>query len=210
MRVSFVTGCLMTAFVLAASLSSPRTASAADLDGERYAEPPYDEGAYGNGEYGDDESYQQPSPRYGERYGEAPAPDRGDRDYGYDDRGPPEPPRGSIKDGYPVPMPPPRAEAPPPPPRYAERPPVRVDRYACLDRWQIRRRLRGEGWSGIRPMGGDGGIVHIRARRFDSSSMFHLRVDRCSGAVLSARPEFLRTFAYQERPYRELPWRHGY
>jgi hypothetical protein len=63
----------MTAFVLAASLSSSRTASAADLDGERYAEPPYDEGAYGNEEY---------------------APDRGDRDYSYDDRAPPEPPPG--------------------------------------------------------------------------------------------------------------------
>jgi hypothetical protein len=206
MRVSFVTGCLMTAFVLAASLSSLRTASAADLDGERYAEPPYDEGAYGNEEYGDDESNPPPA-GYGERYGEAPP---SDRDYGYDDRASPEPPRGSIKDGYPVPMPPPRAEAPPPPPRYVERPPVRVDRYACLDRWQIRRRLRGEGWSGIRPMGGNGGIVDIRARRFDSSSMFHLRVDRCSGAVLTARPEFLRTFAYRERPYHERPWRYGY
>lgn len=203
MRVSFVTGCLMTAFVLAASLPFSRIASAADLDGDRYAEPPYDDGTYGNEEYGDDESDQQPP----SRYGEAPP---SDRDYGYDDRAPAEPPRGSIKDGYPVPMPPPRAEAPPPPPRYVERPPVRVDRYACLDRWQIRRRLRGEGWSGIRPMGGDGGIVHIRARRFDSSSMFHLRVDRCSGAVLTARPEFLRTFAFRERPYHDRPWRYGY
>jgi hypothetical protein len=192
MRVSLITGCLMSACIFAAALPLSRPASAADLDGDGYAEPPYDDSAYGDGGYDDDERY--------DRYGEAPPPDRYRDSYNGREQLP-----GSIKDGYPVPMPPPQASAPPPPPRYAERPPVRVDRYACLDRWQIRHRLRREGWTGIRPMGGDGEIVHIRANRFDSSSMFHLRVDRCSGAVLTARPQ-VRHFAYRDWRWERRDW----
>jgi hypothetical protein len=179
---------LMTACVLSAV--TPLRVAAADLDGERYAEPPYDERGYGDERgYADDRGYA----------------DERDRQP-YEDGGfeAAEPRAGSIKDGYPVPMPPPRAEALPPP-RYVERPPVRVERYACLQRWQIRDRLRHEGWFRIRPMGGDGEVVHIRARRHDSGRPFDLRIDRCSGAVLAARPEYLRSFAYEDRP-----WRRGY
>lgn len=185
MRASFLTGCLMTACVFAVASPLSQTASAADLDGEGYAEL-YDDDA------GLDE--RAPPPRYADRYGEAPPEQRYERSYedSYGD----EPPPGSIKDGYPVPMPPPRASAPPP--RYADRPPPRAGRYACAEPWQIKRELRRRGWSGIRPMGGDGGIVHIRARRYDSSSVFHLRVDRCSGEVLTARPQ-VRHYAYRDR-----------
>lgn len=110
---------------------------------------------------------------------------------------------GSIKDGYPVPVPPPEAGAPPP--RYAERPPVRVERYTerydvCLERWEVRSELRRQGWSDVRPMGGDGSIVHIRARRYDSRRPFDLRVDRCSGEVLAARP------AHRGVAYRDWRW----
>lgn len=184
MRASFITSCLTAAIVLAAAPLS-RTASAADPYGEGYAEPSYDD-AY--------EAYDEGYPRYGE----ARPPERYEGPYDEED----EPLPGSIKDGYPVPVPPPAASAPPP--RYAERPPVRVERYerheryaACLDRWQIRRELRREGWRDIRPLGGDGTIVHVHARRAGSGRPFDLRVDRCSGEVLSARPHY-RGVAYRD------------
>lgn len=188
MRASFLTAGLMTALVLAASpLPFSRAASAADLYGETYSEAPppddYDDDPALQDRYGQD--------RYGDgRYSEAPPSDRYEDRYGR----PLDPPPGSIKDGYPVPM--------PPPARYSEPPPRRVERFACLDRWQIKRELRRSGWTDLRPLGGDGRVVHALARRFDSSTSFRLRVDRCSGEVLAARPEYLRTFAYGERePY---------
>lgn len=196
MRASIITGCLMTAFVVAVSLPLTR-ASAADLDGDEYAEPQYDE-QMSDQDYGEERD-QQPG-----RYGEAPPLDRYQDRYDedrYDDEAD-DSRRGSIKDGYPVPMPPPRASAPPP--RYVDRPPPRADQYACLERWQIKRRLRGEGWTALRPLGGDGRIVHILARRFDSSSDFRLRIDRCSGAVIAARPE-VRQYAY-----RDWRWQRGW
>jgi len=193
MRASIVTVCLATALALASSLAIARAASAADLDGDRYAEPPYDDDSrYGAPDYGGDERDAPPG-----RYSEAPPQDdRYDQGrYGedrYDDRALGDPPPGSIKDGYPVPVPAPRyGERAPPPERYGQR-------FACLDRWQIRRRLRNDGWEGIRPQGGDGGIVYVRAHRIESGRPFALRVDRCSGEVVDARPERRRTFAYRD------------
>jgi hypothetical protein len=189
MRASFISAGLMAALVVVASpVVLSRTAAAADLYGENYSEaPPPD--------YYDDDPA-PPADRYDRKhYSEAPPPDRYDNRYDESDRRPVDPPPGSIKDGYPVPM--------PPPARYGEEPPPRrVERFACLDRWQIKRELRRSGWTDLRPLGGDGRVVHALARRFDSSTSFRLRVDRCSGEVLAARPEFLRTFAYRDRePY---------
>ncbi len=202
---------LSIAFGLAvAALAVPRPAAAADPGGygdEPYAEAPYDEsdggGPDGRGGSGADDGWgydgrgsdglgydDERAPPPGERFGAAP-PDRGGGAYSGrgDDAGrwddTPAPRSGSIKDGYPVPMPPPRAESPP---RHVERPPVRIGRHACLETWQIRSRLRWEGWTHVRPLGGEGGIVRMRAGRFDSSSVFDLRVDRCSGEVLAAWP----------------------
>src|SRR5690242_20297512 len=108
MRASFFTAGLLTALAFVAAPTPYQRASAADLDGEAYAEPPYDE------RYDDAQGYEEgtrsayrettQTREYEESYGTAERP-------------------GSIKDGYPVPMPPPRAEGPPPPPRYVERPP---------------------------------------------------------------------------------------
>ncbi len=181
MRASILTTCLMTAAIACVTLPLSRGATAADLYGEG-VEPPYDDGGYAE-----------------ERYSEAPPP--GDRYQERYDAAPVEPQRGSIKDGYPVPVPPPRYSEPAPD-RYV---PARPERFACLERWQIRQQLRRDGWDDIRPMGGDGGFVSIRARRFDSGRLFQLRVDRCSGAVLAARPHYLRTFAY-----RDWRWDRGY
>lgn len=176
-----------------------------------------DEGPPPPGRYGPDRYDEAPPGRYADRGFQSdrafPANRYADKGYpgGYSEGyGPPNdaPTRpgsiatrpGSIKDGYPVPMPPTGTDGrgwddvkrfnPPPP------------RFACLERWQVRQELRRRGWTDIRPMGGDGRIVHVRARRFDSSSVFSLKVERCSGEVLAARPFYLRSFAYGERPWR--------
>ncbi len=204
MRASRVLGGLMSACFALAVLAGTRPAAAAGPDEGYYGEgpsmeEPYDDGAAGidgrdyghdGGRYGGDGYDDKRAPPPGDRFGAAP-PDRfrgADPGRGADtDRWDGVPAaRGSLKDGYPVPMPAPRVSVPPP--RHVERPPVRIGRHACLDPWQIRRQLRWEGWTGVRPMGGDGGIVRMRAGRFDSSSVFDLRVDRCSGEVLAAWP----------------------
>lgn len=181
---------LLTACTMAASTFVAAPARAADLYGESYVEPPYDdEPGYADNGYG--------------------APDEGDDRY---DTAEPMP--GSIKDGYPVSMPAP-GYGKVPAPRYGEergrervyerveRRVQRVERRpACLARWEIRRRLADQGWGDIRPMGGGDGIVRMSARRFDSSSRFRLRVDRCSGEVLAARPDHTRHFAYGDGRWR--------
>jgi hypothetical protein len=170
-------------------------AHAADLDGEAYVEPPYDDSGYADESGGPDEY--APSREYGARQGYSAAREyNAPREYGAA-----EPLPGSIKDGYPVPM---------PPPRYSEertyqrveRIERRSERHGCLARWEIRRSLNRDGWVDIRPMGGDGATVRIRATRFDSGRMFNLRVDKCSGEVIAARPHFLRSYAYRDRPWR--------
>lgn len=197
MRASIITGCLMTVFAVAVASPLSR-ASAADLDGEGYVDPPYDESYSSRDTYNDDDRYEAP-----DRYSSAPpAEDYRYRD-SYEGRGAFEPPPGSIKDGYPVPMPAPRASAPPPEPYYVERRPARGERYgACLDRWEIKQRLRREGWTALQPIGGSDGVVRFYARRFDSSSDFRLRVDRCSGHVIAARPD-TRRFARDWRRQRD-------
>jgi hypothetical protein len=169
---------------------------AADLDGEAYVEPPYDDSGYAD-EAGGPDGYDEPR---GDR---APQNYDAPRNYNAPRYGAAEPLPGSVKDGYPVPM---------PPPRYSQersyRSVERIDRRpyvrnGCLARWEMRRSLNRDGWSRIRPMGGDGPVVHMLARRFDSSSDFDLRVDRCSGEVLAAKPRvFLRSYAYGDRPWR--------
>lgn len=206
MSASSVTASVFTALLLAASLPlASRAASAADLYGEGYGEPPYDDNGYAEESYPYDDEGGPPPPRYRDRYGEAPPPDRYPDAYDAEPQGPPA---GSIKDGYPVPM---------PPPRYSERDiapaprHVRPERYACLDRHEIRHRLHGDGWTDIHALGGNGGIVRLHARRIDSGRVFRLRVDRCSGEVLAARPHYLRSFgAYRERPWPHRRWSRHY
>jgi hypothetical protein len=195
MRASIITGCLMTAFAVAVASPFSR-ASAADLDGEAYVDPPYDESYSSGDSYNDDDRYEAP-----DRYSSArPAEDYRYRD-SYEGRDGAQPLPGSIKDGYPVPMPAPRASAPPPEPYYGERRPARVERYGtCLDRWEVKQQLRREGWTALQPIGGSDGVMRFYARRFDSSSDFRLRVDRCSGHVIAARPDtrrFARDWRWQ-------------
>lgn len=112
---------------------------------------------------------------------------------------------GSIKDGYPVPMPPPSySEAPPPPSRPL--PPRRVDRVACLESWQIEHRLEDDGWVDIHALSTRRGVTQIRARRVDTGRPYALRIDRCSGELISAHPR-LRVFGdSRRRPWRDHRW----
>lgn len=194
MRELSIAASLFSAVVLAAVPGG--AASAADLSGPP---PAYDQGYEEGGDdsYASDEDrgpppggyaerYERREEGYEERYRAAPPPaDEDDDDYADG------PPAGSVKDGYPVPV---------PPPRYGDRGPgPGPDRYACLEPYQIEHRLHARGWIDIRPMGGQDGFVRVQARRPDSSSVFVLRVDRCSGEVAWSRP--IRTFAYAPRPW---------
>jgi hypothetical protein len=186
----------MSARALAATLVAAMTfvaaphVRAADLYGENY-NPPADTGEYDEG---------PPPASYSDR---GACDDRGPCDEGppparYSDRGAydgePEPYEyrgGSIKDGYPAPVPPPAA-------RYDE------GRYrieaACIPRWQIKRRLRDEGWVDLWPLERGGPVVSVKARRAQSGRMFVLDVDRCTGEIVHARPQFLRTFGAYDPP----------
>ena len=78
---------------------------------------------------------------------------------------------------------------------------------ACLPRWQVRKLLRSEGWVDIQPLDRDRRIVTLRARREETGRMFLLRVDRCSGEVVRARPDYLRSFGEGSPSY---PHRRAY
>ncbi|HRN83897.1 MAG TPA: hypothetical protein PK857_03680 [Hyphomicrobium sp.] len=112
--------------------------------------------------------------------------------------------KGAIKDGYPVPMPPPAyGEAAPP------LPPKRVDRFACLESWQIEERLRDDGWTDIDARSTRRGVTRMNARRDDTGRPFTLRVDRCSGDLISARPSY-KVFGEHRPPYRDHRWVRDY
>jgi hypothetical protein len=173
---------------------SPSAAQSADLD---YRTPPSER--YGTA-YAD--------PRYADIYGYRPAPPP---------YGPPAhvPPRydGYAHPGYgppraPLPHEPvyrhPRYEAYPPPPAYGPKAygPPRYEeprRHAgrspgCLPKDVIERELVQDGWRDFHaPEVLSQHEAHIRARRPDGR-LFQLRVDRCSGEIVAARPLFERDY----------------
>lgn len=188
MRTSTVTAGVVAALVLAANPL---------LSGGAHAEDPFfaDEGApYNDRPYAEEyvyesETYEEVSPR---RHEHAAHPPR----YSYKDD-PPARTAGSIKDGYPVPMPPPAyGESAPPAPRASK--PVR--RTACLDRWELEERLRDDGWADIYAKITRRGVTRISARRIDTGRPFSLRVDRCSGELISARPRLWAYGGHRHRP----------
>lgn len=188
MNASSTTAGVFAALVLAATpvLS---TAFADEVYEEEYAV-----------EYEGEETYADD----GDDYGREPPP----RHTSYKDD--PAPTEGSIKDGYPVPMPPPdddHADAPPPA-RYSAPPPRHLPpkRFACLESWEIERTLARHGWTRIHALSTRRGVTRIRARRYDSGRRFILRVDRCSGELISARPS-LRVFGARDGgPWRPHRW----
>jgi hypothetical protein len=184
--------CVAVAIAVTTFACGPK-AHAADLYGENYYPPqdaqPYDEPPYAEGE-------RAPPPRAPYEHGPAQyddnydRPDRADRyverDRPYDGRDD-YPYRGSLKDGY-----------VPPPPRFADRSYGRNGN--CLARWQVRSRLRSEGWVDLQPLERGDDMTLVSARRAESGRVFTLRVDRCSGEIVDARPHYLRAFgAYGPR-----------
>lgn len=196
MRASTVTAGVVAALVLAAN---PLLSGA-------YAADPFfaDEGApYNDRPYAEEyvyesETYEGTSPRSHDR--DAPQPQY----HSYKDD--PADVKGAIKDGYPVPMPPPAyGEAAPLRPL----PPKRVGRVACLESWQIEHRLRDDGWTDIDARSTRRGVTRIDARRDDTGRPFTLRVDRCSGELISARPSY-KVFGEHRPRYRDHRWVRDY
>ena len=101
-------------------------------------------------------------PRYRERYDE------------------PVPPRGSVKDGYPIPQGPQAYAAAPPPPG-----------PRCLSKVGIQQALHEQGWRDFDNVEVRGDMAFMNARG-DSGRRYELRIDSCNGEVLNARPEYVR------------------
>ena len=68
-------------------------------------------------------------------------------------------------------------------------------RYGCLYPYEIRRSLRGRGWFNVRPLDVRRGAVVVKASR-PNGRRFRLRVDRCTGDIIKARP-----VGYSYRPF---------
>ncbi len=187
--------CAAIAFAAMTFAGGPKSL-AADLYGENYY-PPQDAEPYDDPRYAEGDRYPPPRGPYEEgpaqydRGNDDAGPNHGDR---YVDRDGPYrddyPYRGSLKDGY-----------VPPPPRYTDRGPAPYGN--CLARWQVRSRLRGDGWVDLQPLDRNGDTTVLRARRIDSGRVFTLRVDRCSGVVVDARPHFLRAYGAYAPPLLE-------
>jgi hypothetical protein len=121
-------------------------------------------------DYGRPDRYSSPydDPRYRELYGEPP---RYTERYEYQER----------SNTYPAPTPYAYRDGPP---RYTE-----DYRYGhdCLPRHEVRRRLRLEGWSDFHDVELRANTALLRARRLNGD-LYDLKVDRCTGSVISALP----------------------
>jgi len=115
--------------------------------------------------YGSPERQSSPydDPRYRDLYGEPETRYTERREY--EERTYPVPPRDVYRD------------------HYEER------RYgsACLPRHEVRRRLIDEGWGDFRDFDVRGDTARFTARR-PGGAPYEVTIDRCSGAVVSARP----------------------
>lgn len=127
--------------------------------------------------------------------------DNGDNDNGdYDDQGDLDQrsdnfaPRryGSTKDGY---EPEPRAGI------------VRPHRAGCVPGWKVKRRLIGGGWADFQLNNYGQGVAVIRARRVHTGRGFILKVDGCTGEVLSSVPLGNRYYSDGRPTPRRYSWR---
>lgn len=194
MSVRVLAASLIAALSLtAASIAAAPGAAAADL-GEGY--DPRDPG------YADDGYYPPPqSHDYGGR--DADDDDDGDDDRRYahrdnddddDDQDEDYRHRRHDRDGtYLAPL--------PRPPHFGDG--QYRNRQDCVPPWRIKSRLRHDGWTAFRDLSIEGNTAVVRATRIASGRTFTLRVDRCSGAVVNARPLPWRSYgAYVPLPRR--------
>lgn len=165
------------AAALISALMLPATARAADLDDRdvygRYTGSPYDD------------------PRYRDLYADPPPPPGREPRYADPRWDAPPPPQAYRDPPYLAPMPPVR--------RFSEDRERR--RGDCLSRRDVHERLAADGWSGFRDIEVRGEIAYVTAQR-PSGRTFDLQVERCTGAVLSARrlETGARPYAWDGRP----------
>ena len=81
---------------------------------------------------------------------------------------------------------------------------------SCVPRDVIRSRLEADGWRYFENADPRGPYVVVEARR-PSGRLFHIRVDRCSGEVVLARPlepppRYFRRSRWDERRYDRRGW----
>ncbi len=91
----------------------------------------------------------------------------------YIERGPVH--RGSTKDDY---VPAPRARGPI----------VRPHRAGCVAGWQVKKSLINDGWGQFRLKNFGQGVAVVRAKRVEDGRPFVLKIDGCTGEVLSSMP----------------------
>ena len=88
--------------------------------------------------------------------------------------------------------------------RYSEAlPPSYGHRTGCVPRQQIRHQLERQGWSGFFAAEPRGDIAALKARRPDGR-VFALRIDRCTGEIVDARPVAPQGYG----PYANAPRRY--
>jgi hypothetical protein len=119
-------------------------------------------------DYGQPDRYSSPydDPRYRDLYGEPP---RYSERYEYKEHGHKPVPPYAYKDAD--------------PPRFAENYGYNRD---CLPRHEIRYRLQSEGWNDFHALEVRPDIALLRARR-PNGDTYDLKVDRCTGHVVSTR-----------------------
>lgn len=169
---------ILLSLVAAAGVAAAAPASAADLNGYSYkpykSGSPYDDPRYAD-PYGDEEP-RYDTRRYRGSYKDDPVP------YVEREPLPPSPPVPRNRYGYLEPMP-----APPPPPVYVEPRYRRHAEPACAPRQVVMDRLRSEGWHDFHGVELREDAVIVEARQHNGR-VFRLKVDRCTGEVLRARP----------------------
>jgi hypothetical protein len=179
---------IVTLAVTALAAGGP--AASADLSYEPYEHKygsPYDDPRYAD-------IYRHPPPRRdtyrdGDTYGHRYDPRARDDDEDDDDQ--PYRSSGRGRDDY---LPPMREV-----PRFAEADRYRGDR--CVPRHEVKHRLRSEGWSDFHDLELRGDIAFVRARR-PSGRLFELKIDRCSGDIVKARPYGPHAYGLRRYPSR--------
>lgn len=191
----------MRTWILAAALLAAAFAPqalAADLDdGEPYSPPSWRGPSWKDGAYGyPPKSYAPPPGLYDEEDDRDPPYSK---KYSYE--GPPYKKYERYEDDD---------EGPPLSKKYSTVPP---HKGSCVRSEQVRDRLTGLGWRDFHAGKAESrSTVVLRARR-PSGRLFELRLDRCSGEILQARPLELSPlrpyYSYKQRPPYGGPYGYG-
>ncbi len=166
----------LAAGMIAAVLASGSAATAADLS-SGYPEQRYGS-AYDDPRYAD--IYRDDTPPRREPYQDSYRGDRDDDDDDDDGRDPRSTHGDSNHRSPQAYLPPMRPTA-----RYTYN--GRHHGDGCVPRHLIKQQLRAEGWSDFHDLELTGNTAHVRARR-PSGRLFELKVDRCTGEIVNARP----------------------